>query len=176
MKKELKRIQMILVDGIRISKQSSYARRAPSSEAIPLIEEARKELKAFVSQHPQDQEGWTLLAQAEECLMRFSEARKCLQQAMDLSGQRRRNDLKKMALYTELESEWKNFLLTPVQLRELGHYLRLKLSVHPPARNFQWTEKWLRANGFEDTTNIIESIQARGAFDDFQVSENLARG
>ena len=176
MENGLSQIRQTVMDGIRLSKQSSYGRRAPALEALPSFEEARSQLHDFVRSHPDSREGWVLLAHTEECLLHFSEARRCLEQAMKLSGTRSRSDLKKLALYTEMEKEWSELLLTPSQLRALGAYLRRKPSKDVSRRSFRWTETWLRAHGFEDTRKVIESIRARGAFDDFQVSENFARG
>jgi hypothetical protein len=173
---ELEKIRKMLLEGILLAKQSSYARRAPLPEAVPLLTQVRGELRAFVETQPDSAEGWNLLAQAEECLLNYSEARKSLERAMSLNGKRSNNDLKKLALYRSMEKEWGELLLTPVQLRDLAVYLREKLAVEPSGRTFTWTEKWLQDNGIANADKIIESIRANGAFDDFQVSENLARG
>jgi hypothetical protein len=174
--KELNELRETLFNGICLSKQSSYGRRAPSSDAIPFFQHAWDGLHTYVNAYPNDADGWSLLSQTEECLLHYDEARKCLERSMDLTGRRSQHDLKKLALYDQMAKEWSGLMLTPSQLGELGEYLRRHLTTRSKERSFKWTEKWLREHGFTDSTKVIESIRAKGAFDDFRVADNLARG
>ena len=173
---ELEQLRAVLLRGIRESKQSAYGRRAPAPESLSELNEARDGLRCLAESTPPDPDVWRLLAQAEECFLNYSEARRCLEQARVLSKTRSRTDLKKLALYTEMEKQWVALRLSAVQLRSLGDYLRRKPQSALRARGLTWTETWLREQHFDNIDEILESLKQRGAFTDFQVLENLVRG
>src|SRR5882762_10130107 len=103
---ELENLRRILLEGIRLSRQSSHGKRAPAREAVTLLNEAQGGLRAFVEAHPDRPEGWDLLALAEECLLDYAAARRCLERAVSLSGNRSKKMLKRLALYRQAEGEW----------------------------------------------------------------------
>jgi hypothetical protein len=117
-----------------------------------------------------------LLAQAEECFLNYSEARKHLERAMEVSGNRARSDLKKLAMYAQYAKEWGQLRLSAVQLRALGDYLRSNQKTIGTSRSLALTESWLYKQGFQNVPEILEGIKAYGAYDDWQVLENLVRG
>jgi tetratricopeptide (TPR) repeat protein len=176
MTKMLDEIRAILFRGMRCSMQSAYGRRAPSPPAIPLLTKAREMLDEYTKLIPDDWEGWDLLARAEESLLHYTEARKALERAVELSGKRDKKTLKRIALYQQLEKQWRALLLTPEELQRLGNYLRERLASGANEKTFKWTEAWLIANRYQHIDGVLESFRQAGAFYDFQVAENLARG
>jgi tetratricopeptide (TPR) repeat protein len=169
-------LRTLLLAGIQKSRQSSYGRRAPAPASLPDLNEARVGLKRPAATAPENPDVWRLLAQAEECFLNYAEARRCLEQAIHLSKSRKQADLKRLTLYKAMGRQWGGLRLSAVQLRNLGDYLRTKLQVAPRTSSFQWTETWLREQGFSDIPNVLESLRQQGAYDDFQVLGNLVRG
>jgi hypothetical protein len=97
MAQPLHELQRLLARGRQLSGQSSYDRQAPARRAKPLLFEAQTELRAYTDEHPLDEAGWRLRAQAEECVTNYSAAIRSLERAMELSGRRDRKDLKVLA-------------------------------------------------------------------------------
>jgi hypothetical protein len=117
------------------------------------------------------------LAQAEETLLNYPEARRYMETAIQLSGRAERKDLKKLALYRDMEKQWRAIGLTPEQLETLGVYLRKKLNSSDNTRTLYWTEQWLRENSIPNIDGVLTAIRDRGGFDDLLVLYNVvARG
>jgi hypothetical protein len=89
-----------------------------------LFEEARRGLFARLQENCNDVETLRLLAQVEEALLNYSAAVAYLKQAIALTGQASKKDLKKLSQYESLAREWKALGLTPAELEALGFYLK----------------------------------------------------
>jgi hypothetical protein len=153
--------------------QSSYARRAPEESSVPCLVRARAGLRDFLLHHPHSTEGWELLSRAEECLLNYPEAIRCLREAMALSDKSDRRSLKRLALMQESMSEWSELPLTPAQLRALGEYLvKHGASEEMHGRTLEFTTNWLKDNELE-IENVLQSLGKRGGFTDFQVLHNV---
>jgi hypothetical protein len=101
MHKTLDELRELLAQGRLLSGQGSYDRQAPALESKPLLLEAQTKLRAYTDAHPDDEQGWRLRSQAEECVLNFTMALHCLERAMELSGKRERKDLKNLARLQE---------------------------------------------------------------------------
>lgn len=161
---------------IEASGQGSYHRRAPSETAIPVLEKVRVGVIRYMENHEPCEESWRLLAQAEECLLHYTAAKRCLERAMDLSGRRGKRDLKKLALYREYEEQWREIRLTPEQLKELGAFLERKRQDAGLDRSFRWTLAWLRTQGISDHEGVLEGLRMVGGYNDFDVLANVVHG
>jgi hypothetical protein len=102
MTQSLHDLQRLLAQGRQLSGQSSFDRQAPARRAKPLLFEAQTELRAYTDEHPLDEAGWRLRAQAEECVTNYPAAISCLERAMELNGRRDRKDLKVLVRLQEL--------------------------------------------------------------------------
>jgi hypothetical protein len=173
----LEEAKEVLLKGLRLSKQGSYARRAPACGSLPFLIEARHRLRSLATEDPSNGETWELLSHAEECLMDFREAIACLERAMALKKSQTKKDKKRLAILRQALREWDDLLLTPEQVQRLGEYLRtLGIGSEQPGRSLLGTRAWLNQEGIENRDAVIEAIQKRGAFSDFQVLENIVRG
>jgi hypothetical protein len=99
--RSLNELREILARGRRLSGQSSYDREAPARESLPDLFDAQTGLREYTDEHPDDEAGWRLRAQAEECVTNYTVAIRCLERAIDLSGRRDRKDLKVLARLRE---------------------------------------------------------------------------
>lgn len=105
MARSLEELQQLLAHGRQLSGQTSYERKTPARDAKPYLFEVQTELRAYTDEHPNDEAGWRLRAQAEECVTNFSAAIRCLERAMQLSGRRDRKDLKVLVRLRELAAD-----------------------------------------------------------------------
>jgi predicted Zn-dependent protease len=105
MARTLEELQQLLAQGRVLSGQSSYERQAPASRAKPHLFEAQTELRKYTDDHPEDEAGWRLRAQAEECVTNYLAAIRCLERAMELSGRRDRKDLKALIRLRECAAD-----------------------------------------------------------------------
>ena len=172
----LSRLRETLLEGIKLSMQSSCARRSPAPGAIPYLESARRSLREFSEHDPNNVEALRLLSQAEECLLNYREAISCIERAMKLEGSKNKRDLKRPALLQEAAKEWWDLCLSPEDLRRLGEFLQASGADDPTrGRSLEFTKQWLRIAALPvDPT--LEAFSRRGAFTDFQVLNNLVRG
>ena len=106
MDETLKDLADTLREGQMKSGQGSYERRAPSKQAMPFLRDARRGLRTYVLEHPDCIDGWRFLAQAEESLLDYRNARVAIEKVLAISGNRDQKDLKKSALLREYESKW----------------------------------------------------------------------
>ena len=159
-----------LLQGIRLSKQGSYQRRAPAPEAVPILISARDGLRDFIKLFDDNAEAWRALSQAEECLLNYPAAIECLQQAMTLASRKDRNDLKRLASLNAAAQNWNALALTPSQLQELGLYLRQHcVSATSADRSMPLTNRWLSLIHHPEGDKVISALHNMGAFTDFQV-------
>jgi hypothetical protein len=173
----LDELRKLLIAGIKLSMQSSYERRAPAQNALPLFLQARVGLRQFVQDHPQSEEAWRLLSQAEECLLKYSDAINCLRQALLISGKRSKSDLKRLALLQQAMEQWSTLPLSPNELHELGDYLvQQGTNKDFQCRSMRLTKQWLNEKGFSNIDGILQELGNRGAYTDFQVLYNVVRG
>jgi len=89
---------------------------------------------------------------------------------------RDKKDLKKLALYQQNEEKWKDLILTPTQLKELGDFLEQKQNEALFERSFKWTKTWLQLKGISDAESVLEGLRRNGGYDDFQVLANVVHG
>jgi len=101
MARSLDELREVLARGRRLSGQSSYERDPPARKALPDLFDAQTGLREYTDEHPEDEEGWRLRAQAEECVTNYPLAIRCLERAIELSGHRDRKDLKMLARLRE---------------------------------------------------------------------------
>lgn len=106
MSDEIQTFRALLLQGISLSQQSSYARRAPARAAIPFLERARTGLRALVARDGRNAVGWRLLSQAEECLLNYPAAIECLQNGIELTGYADNKERKRLALLKQVQVEW----------------------------------------------------------------------
>ena len=101
MRDSLKEINMLLRQGLKLSCQGSYQRRAPAPIAVPLLEQARHELKSWIEQHGETLEAMRLVALAEEALLNYDSAVSALEKVIRLSSTPNQRDLKRLAACRE---------------------------------------------------------------------------
>lgn len=171
-------LEATLLEGLRLSGQGSYARRAPAAPAVPHLSRARAGLRQFVNTHADDARAHRLLSLAEEAFLSYGAARAALARAMELSGGGDERDHKRLAMLREAGDEWAALAITPDELKELGAFLEAKLDRGETDRSLRWTEAWLRDHGRDDAAlaQIRAALDDRGAFSDLQVYENVTRG
>jgi len=95
---ELTNIEARLKIAIKQSGQSRYQREEPDSESIRGLAEARDELRRIVESQAENHRAWDLLSLAEECLLAFRSAKRCLQTKCDLLDKVSKKDRKRLAL------------------------------------------------------------------------------
>lgn len=173
---ELDELEKTLREGMRLSMQMSYARRAPAAKSLPYLSKAKAGLGRFLRQHPEDARAQRLLSLVEETLLHYGPAIAALERAMELEGKRDKRDLKRLAMLRETAKEWSKLPLTPAQLEQLGEFLEEKLADKPMERNLKWTEEWLRAHGVKDVAKVVAALGDRGAYSDAQVYYNVILG
>jgi len=173
----LQELRDALRQGMGMSMQRSYERRAPAAESLPILRKARDGLHQFVEGFPTNAEAWRLLSQAEESLLDFRQATACLEKAMEVAGTRSKSDLKRLVRLNEHAQAWATLGLSPDQLHELGLFLRSKGADNPAkGRSLSWTDEWLGDNEIPDRQRVLENLRARGGYSDFQVLYNVVRG
>ncbi len=160
---------------IKLSKQGSYHRRAPSAESLPHYGEARRALLQILEQEPNNREALLMMSQVSEGLMNFKAAIHNLEKAFLAGEPRSKKHLKKLALLWENAKDWKDLLLKPEDLRELGDYL-MSMGVGSEHRTLELTRNWLAEREEYDTGATIAALAERGAFSDFQVLANVVYG
>jgi hypothetical protein len=173
MSKTLQELRESLLAGQRLAKQGSYERRAPEKKAVPYLVEARTELREYVREHEQEAEAWRLLSLAEECLLGYPAARRCLERAMAIAGKPDKKDLKRLALLKEYDTKWAQLSLTPDQLAALGRYLERSLVERPCDHTLRHTENWLRERNIGHVGQVLQAIRNEGAFCDCEVVLNV---
>jgi hypothetical protein len=177
MSEDLGGLREVLLHGIRLSMQGSYARRRPAKRAIPILEDGRRRLRRFVQDDPSNAEAWRLLSQAEECLLNYPEGIRCLEHAITLSKTRSKKDLKRLALLKAAATEWRNLPLNPRELQELGDFLvRSGVEDEARGRTFRFTRQWLHDRNFENTEAVLAALRSHGGHTDFQILANIVRG
>jgi hypothetical protein len=65
-------------------------------------------------------------------------------------------------------------MLTPSQLHDLGQYLESQLAGQLGERDLHLTRQWLGDRDL-DVAKIIQALENRGAFSDFEVLANIVR-
>jgi len=176
MDRTLNQINVLLRQGLNTSRQGSYHRRAPAPEAVPLLEEARRELETWIQEHGETAESLRLLAIAQEAVLDYGSAQRTLQKVIGLSSSPDRKDLKRLAACREAGQTWRQLALTPDELDTLGGYLRNKLLDTAPEKSLCWTEHWLNENKPGERSQIINSLRRLGYFSDYEVLHNLVPG
>ncbi len=170
-------IEDLLRQGMRLSKQSSYERRAPVREAIPILQEAISQLRVLTELEPDNVKGWDLLSLAYECLLKYDSALECLRNSIAIGGKASKPQQKRLAMIQSNLKKWSEFSLTGDQLRGLEEFLKSKQAdVRVDVRTFDVTREWLEKNGFENSDIVINQLKDKGAYSDFQVYHNVCRG
>lgn len=99
--RSLDELREVLARGRMASGQGSYDRKSPARCSLPDLFEAQTGLREYTKEQPDDETGWRLRAQADECVTNYSEAIRSLERAIELSGRRDRKDLKNLARLRE---------------------------------------------------------------------------
>ena len=173
----LHELELELRDGMKRSRQSSYSRRAPDPSAVPYLNRARDGLRELKESEPTNPYVWELLSKAEECFLNYPEAIKCLKKSVELTGHISKSQRKRIAMLKEASKQWKQLDLTPEDLRSLGAYLKsVGADEAIDRRSFEHTELWLANEGFSNPEIIIEQLENKGAYSDFQVYHNIVLG
>src|SRR5688572_7557076 len=94
---ELQSLELLLREGMKLDKQTSYRRRQPAREAIEPLTRARHGLVQHVAMHPRDAKAWHLLSLAEECLLHYPGAVAAEARAIEL-GLKGNRELKRLAM------------------------------------------------------------------------------
>jgi tetratricopeptide (TPR) repeat protein len=172
---KLRELSEQLREGQRRSRQGSYRRRSPANAAVPYLQQAREGLRQLVEEQPGNAQAWRLLAQAEEVLLDYRNARLALEKVLALESDADSRDRKKLALLREHEAWWEGLGLTPAQLAELGCYLEMKLSNLRCDRTLRHTRAWLERSGPPNPDQIIQALEDRSGYSDWQVLHNVVR-
>lgn len=159
----------------KLSNQSAYARRQPDPESLPHYANARELLEAFLSKSPEHREALLLLSEISESTLDFDSALHFLDRAFRAGEPRSKKLLKKLALIRESQTMWRDLVISPSQLRELGDYLDAH-GVNTSNNTFDLTRAWLAENDVDHADAIIDGLERQGAFSDFQVLANLVDG
>lgn len=169
--------ESLLREGMRLSKQSSFERRAPAHEAIPILQESVRQLRVLTEHNPGNAKGWSLLSLAYECLLKYDSAIECLRKSIAIVGKSSKPQQKRLAMIESYAKKWSEFSLNADQLRDLEEFLKLKQAdARVDVRTFEFTQEWLKANSFENADVIFLQLEDKGAFSDFQVYHNVCRG
>jgi hypothetical protein len=174
--RDLEELRKVLIEGLRRTMQGSYMRREPASEAIPFLLEARSGLKQYVREHEKESDAWRMLSQAEESLLNYAAALRCLERAMSNSGRKDKKDLKKLAQLKEYEGLWASLNLSPPQLAELGNHLSAKLEEQSCDHTLRFTKEWLEVTNVANVKSVIQGLRSQGGFCDCEVLNNVALG
>jgi hypothetical protein len=174
---ELHTLRETLLQGIRMSKQGSYARRSPAPASVKYLRDACQGLRELVKRDEKNIEAWRLLSQAEECLLNYREAIACLEEAMFVANQRSKQDLKRLALLKQSFAEWDKLPLSSKQLRSLGDFLEeCGANEERNGRTLRFTMQWLDDNQIPSRDAVISAFKMRGGHTDFMVLYNVVRG
>jgi hypothetical protein len=176
MSKNLADLQIVLMEGQKRSMQGSYQRRNPASGAVPFLLEARSGLKEYVEANETEEAAWRSLSQAEECLLNYAAARRCLEKAMTLSERKDKKDLKRLALLNEYDLKWADLKLMPAELAELGNHLCARLSEQGCDHTLRLTQEWLGERGVAKVKGVIDALRNQGGYCDCEVLYNVVRG
>jgi len=117
-----------------------------------------------------------LLSFAEECLLLYPAARRCLERAMELAGRREKKDLKRLAQLRECAGQWSRLGLTPLELAQLGEYLASRLESQDCDRTLRLTRQWLVESGVAAPDSILAAFADRGGWCDCEVLSNVVHG
>jgi tetratricopeptide (TPR) repeat protein len=173
---DLESIKQVLQEGLRLSQQGSYHRRAPSPPAVPLLGEAQRHLQLWIHENGDRVDVLRLLALSEEALLMYERAVRTLEKVIKLSPRPDRKDLKRLAACRQASDIWSTLGLTPDELVALGLFLKEKLFDAPPSRSLHWTELWLAENKAREKEAMLDSIRKLGHFSDYEVLHNLVPG
>jgi hypothetical protein len=171
---DLHSLELLLREGMRLDKQTSYQRRQPAGPAIEPLTRARQGLARFVSSSPGNAKAWHLLSLAEECLLHYPAAVAAEAKAIEL-GLTGKRELKRLAMLRQAREYWERLPLNPDQLPELARFLRENMGDGPFERSFEWTEKWLRDQQIANPEDVIDGFRKLGAYSDLQIYYNVAR-
>jgi len=171
----LKAARESLLLGMRLSKQGSYARRAPNPDSLSFFANARERLEEVLAELPDQREALMMMSQVAECLLDYNTALSYLMRAFDAGEPKSKKSLKRLARLCEGIHEWPDLGLTPEMLRELGHHLDAA-GVTTDHTTLRLTRGWLMANHVENPESVIAALERRGAFSDFQVLANVCHG
>lgn len=163
------------LSGVRLSKQCAYGRRAPDPESLPHFSEAARLLQDVLNQCPDNPEALTMMSQVSECLLDYDAAIAFQNKAFESGEPKTKKAIKRIALLGEAARAWRELLLTPELLKELGLFLESK-GVGPNDRSLCNTYEWLSKNVTGKADAVIASLEKRGAFTDFQVLANIVHG
>ena len=163
-----------LFTGMQVSKQASYARRAPHPESLPYFREAGSLLMEILKEAPSNRSALMMMSQICEILLDYHGAIDYLNKAIGAGEPRTKKVLKRLALLRESGTFWQDLLLTPAMLRELGFYLE-RMGVGPQHRSLDFTREWLTAHVDKDPERFIAALERQGAFSDFQVLANIVK-
>lgn len=162
-----------LISAQKLTRQSSYERRAPSPKAIPALLKAKSDIQEFLSLHNEEAEAHRLLSTAQECLLNYPGARASLELAIQLSTQREAKDLKRLALLREYENKWAELPISPEELASLGSFLESALSQKSCDHTLDRTRHWLSEQSSTKVDSKLKAIRHWGGYCDCEVINNV---
>jgi tetratricopeptide (TPR) repeat protein len=163
--------------GMRLARQSTYARRFPNVEALPHLYRALDLLKELATTDPTSAEKWELTSLAYECLLKYPPAIECLVKAISISGAPTKSQRKRLAMLRENLQTWTKLKLSAQQIQELGAYLKANhADTRSEIRNMDDTERWLRQQEISDVEEVLKGFRDCGAYTDFQIYHNVCCG
>lgn len=108
-------------------------------------------------------------------LLNYRAALAYLERALALGSGPSKKDLKRLASYRSLAQEWAELDLTATELQSLGADLQTKLGLEPHDRSRKWTREWIRRNCPDRESEIMNALDARGAYSDHQVLTHVVK-
>ena len=170
---DLHDLAALLRQGLKLSMQGNYQRRAPAPDAIPHLNGARTKLIEYAKAHPESADAWLLLSQAHEALLDYKSALSCLKRAL-LLGKQGKSELKRLARLEEATEFWRRLPLTPEESRALEAYLASRVDV--TSADFRCTRTWLVQQGVRNPDAVVDQFRDLGALSDVEILENILRG
>jgi hypothetical protein len=169
----LETIKIWFSDAVRRSGQQSHRRRYPGNELSVEFGSLKRDLDCMVAEnHPELSSVVLTLSQVCECMLDYPRAGSHLRAYVDLTGDRSKKTLKRMAMIEEAIARWKLIAVTPPDLELLRQYIDIQMAKDGASKEFSHSCTWLEGNGY-DKDLVVEGFRALGLSDDFQVAANL---
>jgi len=161
--------------GRKLSKQASYARRAPEKECLPHYAKAKQLLEGVLQRDRKNREALLMMSEISEAALDYESAIKYIGLAFEAGEPKTKKTVKRLALLRESANSWRELVLDPESLRALGDFLEA-VGVGPDHSTMDVTREWLSAKSDFDPDEVISALERRGAFSDFQVLANVVYG
>jgi hypothetical protein len=165
-------LKALLLEGIKLSGQSSYQRRAPNAAALPLLTRVRDSVQQILLSDRENAEAWEILSRAQECLLNYAGAWNALEHSIRArGGNPGAKTLKRKALLEENRREWAELPIGPQELEELGNYLDKKTQAGHGG-TLRCTREWLELRRL-DVDRALSAFAERGGYTDLEILWNV---